>query len=86
MFALTFISLLFQALTFAIIARALISWFPLGPNHPIVRIMNDVTEPVLAPLRRVVPMIGMIDITPLVAILLLQVIEQVIRELVRGSL
>lgn len=86
MFVITFVGLLFQALTFAIIARALISWFPLSPSHPIVRILNDVTEPILAPLRRVIPMIGMIDITPLVAILLLQVIERVLADLLRGAL
>jgi YggT family protein len=86
MFLLTFISLLFQVLTFAIIARALLSWFNLGPSHPVVRILYDVTEPILAPLRRVIPMIGMIDITPLVAILLLQVVERLLFDLLRGVL
>jgi YggT family protein len=86
MFLLTFISLLFQVLTFAIVARALLSWFNLGPSHPVVRILYDVTEPILAPLRRVIPMIGMIDITPLVAILLLQVVERLLFDLLRGVL
>jgi YggT family protein len=86
MFWFTFISLLFQALTFAIVARALLSWFNLGPSHPLVRILYDVTEPILAPLRRVIPTIGMIDITPLVAILLLQVAERAVFELLRGVL
>lgn len=78
LFLLNFVSLLFQALTFAIIARALLSWFNLGPSHPIVRILYDVTEPILAPLRRVIPMIGMIDITPLVAILLLELAQRLL--------
>jgi YggT family protein len=82
LFLLNFIGLLFQILTFAIIARALLSWFNLGPSHPLVRILYDVTEPVLAPLRRVIPMIGFIDITPIVAILLLQLIEQLLRQIV----
>ena len=64
-----FIDILFQVLIFAIIARALLSWFNLGPSHPLVRILYDLTEPILAPLRRVIPMIGMIDITPIVAII-----------------
>lgn len=75
---LNFIDLLFQALSFAIIARALLSWFNLGPSHPLVRILYDLTEPILAPLRRVIPMIGMIDITPIVAIILLQVIQSLL--------
>jgi len=69
---------LFQVLIFAIIARALLSWFNLGPSHPLVRILYDLTEPILAPLRRVIPMIGMIDITPIVAIILLQVIQSIL--------
>ncbi len=73
-----FVDLLFQALIFAIIARALLSWFNLGPSHPLVRILYDLTEPILAPLRRVIPMIGMIDITPIVAIILLQVIQSLL--------
>jgi YggT family protein len=80
-----FIEVLFTALIFAIIARALISWFNLGPSNPLVRILNDVTEPVLAPLRRVIPTIGMIDITPLVAILLLQFAQQLLVSFVLPS-
>ena len=73
-----FIDILFQVLIFAIIARALLSWFNLGPSHPLVRILYDLTEPILGPLRRVIPMIGMIDITPIVAIILLQVIQSIL--------
>lgn len=79
---LQFITLLFQALIFAIVARALLSWFNLGPDNPAVRILNDVTEPILAPLRRVIPTIGMIDITPIVAILLLEAIRNILVQLV----
>ncbi len=77
-----FVNLLFQALIFAIVARALLSWFNLGPTHPIVRILNDLTEPILAPLRRVVPTIGMIDITPIAAIILLEFARGLLLQLV----
>lgn len=73
-----FISFLCQALAFIIFLRALISWFNLPPNNPIVVFLNSVTEPILAPLRRVIPRIGMVDITPLVAIVLLIIIARVI--------
>ena len=63
---------LVQVLTFAIIARALLSWFPLPATNPITGFLHAITEPILAPLRRVVPRVGMLDITPLIAILLLQ--------------
>lgn len=77
-----FINLLFQVLIFAIVARALLSWFNLGPSHPIVRILYDLTEPILSPLRRVIPTIGMIDITPIAAIILLEFVRTVLLSLV----
>lgn len=73
-----FVSLLFNVLIFAILIDALISWFPIAPDSPIVRLLDDVTEPILAPLRRVVPRLGMFDITPIVAMLLLEILQSVI--------
>ncbi|HYU18367.1 MAG TPA: YggT family protein [Chloroflexota bacterium] len=73
-----FVDLLFNILQFAIIIRALLSWFNPRPDNPLVILLNDITEPILAPLRRIVPRLGMIDITPIVAILLLQVIQRVL--------
>jgi YggT family protein len=78
-FVLTFVQILVIILQIAIIGRAVLSWFPIDPRSPLVSVLNDITEPVLAPLRRVVPRIGMIDITPMVAIFVLYIIQQVIR-------
>jgi YggT family protein len=79
-FLLSFTSTLFFILNFAIIIRALMSWFNPSPENPVVRIVMEITEPVLAPLRRIVPRIGMIDITPIVAILLLNVIQAMLEQ------
>jgi YggT family protein len=73
-----FVVILFRILSYAIIIRALMSWFPVAPTNPIVRLLDDVTEPILAPLRRIVPRLGMMDITPIVALVLLQVLGQVL--------
>ena len=70
----TFISLLFDALTLAIFLRAILSWVAPGQTNILTNIVYQVTEPLLAPLRRVVPRVGMLDLTPLVAIVLLQLI------------
>ena len=67
-----------QFLAFAIFARAILSWFPIDKNGPIFQFLNAVTEPVLDPLRRVIPPIGMIDITPMVAMLLLFFIASIL--------
>lgn len=74
---LNFISLLCQVLVMAIFARAVVSWFPISRDHPLIVVLYQITEPVLAPLRRIIPTMGMIDITPLVAMLLLQAIASI---------
>jgi YggT family protein len=57
-------------------ARALLSWFPYSPSsplNPVRRMVFTVTEPVLAPFRRIIPPIGMIDLSFLVAIIVVQI-------------
>ena len=78
-FLVEIILLFLQILWFAIFARAIISWFPIDPSGPVVRALDAITEPILEPLRRVVPRVGMIDITPMVAIILIFVISAALR-------
>lgn len=73
-----FVDVLFNVLIFAILIDALISWFPIAPDHPIARLLDDITEPILAPLRRVVPRLGMFDITPIVAMFVLEILQNII--------
>ena len=73
-----FLDTLIWALSIAIFLRAIISWFPIDPQNPFVVLLHQITEPILAPLRRVMPRIGMMDITPMVAIILLQVISYIV--------
>ena len=73
-----FIDILFMVLTWAIIIRAVLSWFPISPRNPALVVVLQITEPILAPLRRIVPRIGMMDITPVVAIILLWVLRAVL--------
>ena len=54
-------------LAFAIFARSIISWFPIDRTGPVVRVLASITDPVIEPLRRVIPPIGMIDLTPMIA-------------------
>ena len=67
------IRLVCQILTIAIFIRAILSWFSPRPNA-LTLLLDRITEPILAPLRRIVPQAGMFDFTPLAAIILLQLI------------
>ncbi|MCL4371556.1 MAG: YggT family protein [Chloroflexi bacterium] len=78
-----FIELLFNILTFAILARVLLSWFPTSPNNKITAILYDVTEPILGPIRKMIPPIGMLDLSAFIAIIALQVLEYIILSGVR---
>ncbi len=74
-----FIYFLCWILTIAIFVRAIISWFPLNPGNRLAAVLYQLTEPILSPLRRVIPRMGMIDITPMIAIILLQLIAALVR-------
>ncbi len=78
-FVINFFDLLFTLLSFAIIARALLSWFRPDPYNPAVRFLDQITEPIIAPLRRVIPPIGgAIDITPIIALVLIQIVQAIV--------
>lgn len=55
---------------FLVIGRAIISWVNADPSNPIVRFLHDATEPVLRPIRRIVPPVGPgIDLSPIIVLL-----------------
>ena len=74
LFLVTFLYYLLQILLVAILIRVVLTWFPVDPSNPIIRVLYEVTEPVLAPFRRVIPRIGMFDLSPIAAMLVIQVI------------
>ena len=73
-FLFNLLGLLCEVLTLAILVRVILSWFSPGPTNMLTNILYQTTEPILAPLRRIIPRVGMLDFTPLVAVILLQLI------------
>lgn len=74
-----------QIITLLIIARAVISFFPVDRSQPVVRFIYNLTEPILEPVRRILPQTGMIDFSPLVVILLIDLLAvPVLTALVRS--
>lgn len=65
-------SVLNMALTlymWIIVGRAIISWVNPDPHNPIVRFLNNATEPVLAPIRKKLPHMGGIDLSPIIVLM-----------------
>ncbi|MGD9601647.1 MAG: YggT family protein [Gammaproteobacteria bacterium] len=59
---------------FAIIIQAVASWVAPGSYNPVLGLIGSVTEPLLRPIRRILPNLGGLDLSPLVAIVLLQLV------------
>ena len=75
------INVVFTLYSFAIIARSFLPWLRVDPYHPVAQFLIQITEPLLAPIRRSIPIIGGLDFSPMVALLILWFIEQVLRTL-----
>ncbi|MCL0044325.1 YggT family protein [Dehalococcoidia bacterium] len=63
----------------AIFARVILSWFPqASSSNPLVQFIYAMTEPVLRPIRRFVPKFGMLDVSPMIALILIIIIQRVL--------
>jgi YggT family protein len=73
------VNLIFQILNLLILVRIILSWVPgLGHGHPAVRLVHQITSPILDPIRRVMPPVGGLDLSPIVAILVLSLARSVL--------
>jgi YggT family protein len=80
-------SLLYYILTamqIAIIARALFSWFDPTGRTPIGKILLRVTDPIIVPIRRLLPSAGFVDFSPIVALIAILVLQRLLAG-VQGS-
>lgn len=71
----------FTVVQVALIVRVLLSWIPLRPGAWYWRWSYALTEPILKPMRRFIPLIGMMDITPIVAWFLLGLLQGLVLNL-----
>ncbi len=72
------IDLIFWLLDLAILIRVLFSWINPHPDNPLVRFIYQITEPILGPLRRYIPSFGGLDITPIVALIILDLVRRAV--------
>ncbi len=71
------INIFSQVIVFAVIAHVILSYF-LDPYHPIRQFVDRLVEPLLTPVRRVVPLVGMFDFSAMVLIILVQLIAGIL--------
>jgi YggT family protein len=75
----TALDVAFEILNWLILARVLLSWVSRDYSNPVIRFVYEFTEPILAPIRKLMPRSSMpIDFSPILAVLLLQLIRKLI--------
>ncbi len=75
------VDLLFSLLELIVFARVMLSWLPISPWHPVARWLRRIADPILRPFQRVLPSFGGIDFSPLLALAVLYVLQQVVHAL-----
>ena len=76
-FLITFVNIAQQLLVLLVIASVILSYF-MDPYHPIRRGVDGIVQPMLNPIRRVVPLVGMLDFSPLILLILIQLVASLI--------
>ncbi len=70
---------LIQLYSFVLLARIILSWIPnVDRSNQIIQFIYNITEPVLEPVRRVIPRLGMIDISPIVVFIGLRMLQSIL--------
>ena len=72
------LALLIDGYTFIVFVAVILSWFRLSPDNPVVRVTSALTEPVLEPIRKILPSAGGFDFSPMVLLLGLQLLRRLL--------
>jgi YggT family protein len=76
------ITVLVEIYSFVILARVLMSWVNIDPYNPLARVIFDLTEPVLAPVRNLLPPTAGLDFSPIIVLVVLQILGQILINMV----
>jgi YggT family protein len=76
--AVTFLRLLALVVSGAILARVVLSWVAPTSNGPMVAFLYQVTEPILQPIRRLLPPQGGLDLSPMIALLVIGLVSRLL--------
>jgi YggT family protein len=69
---------LLGAYSLILLGKAIVSWFPVNPYNPIVRFLDRLTEPVLAPVRKNVPLVAGMDLSVVLVLVVISILRNMI--------
>lgn len=75
---LALVARLLDIYSIVVLVAVVTSWIQLSPDNPIVRVTSALTEPLLAPIRRVLPDLGGLDLSPMVLLLGIQLLRRIL--------
>ncbi|MDR7521478.1 MAG: YggT family protein [Armatimonadota bacterium] len=79
------LDLVIRLLSLFIFVHVILSWIPgIRPDHPVARAVHQVVAPILNPIRRLMPPAGGLDLSPIVAIMLLYLVRTLLGEVLQG--
>ncbi len=71
----------FHVLISLVIIRVLLSWVRHDPYQPIIKFVYDITEPVMRPFYKLVPVVGGIDFSPIIVIFVLTIVQRLVTQI-----
>jgi len=76
----TAVDVAFRVYAYLLIIRIFLSWIRHNPYQPVIRFIYEVTEPYLKFFRKIIPPFGMLDLSPIIALIVLQLLEWLVRK------
>lgn len=76
------VDVIFEVLVWLIIVRCVLSFVRHNPYQPLIRFVYEITEPVMAPFRRIIPAAGGMDFSPIVAVLVIEMVRRLVIRLI----
>jgi YggT family protein len=82
---LAFVSMAVNLVSIVLILHALMSFAPIEPWHPVRRALDQIAEPIIRPFRGLIPPVGMFDFSIMVAIIVIQILGELVKVMIRSA-
>jgi len=82
---LALVTMLVNLVSIVLILHALMSFMPIEPWHPVRRFLDQIAEPIIRPFRGLIPPMGMFDFSIMVAIIVIQILGELVKVMIRSA-
>ena len=82
---LALVTMFVNLLSIVLILHALMSFAPIDPWHPVRRFLDQIAEPIIRPFRGLIPPVGMFDFSIMVAIIVIQILGELVKVMIRSA-